>query len=1264
MRKIKRPSNEEQAERIIDHTQENFLGMWADLPASELPKDGLAYLNNINSFGEYLATRTGSYLYSDTSLPYLRRYYTASQTGNTITITSGGDFTSADVGDYFVFPGDDEIHNQITAVASATSITVRDSRTVGSTSRCWIREPVYALKYHKSVKKWVLHIGDRLFMASTAVPSWQEIDRQGTQQIAASQSLDVYELEDDILIRNANGIFRAIIDTTEPYYYKMNAASPDDNMDDAAENLERHFGYRYLYNYSRLINDDHDWDVDRTTDGTELQQESGTNLFRGADNADYAEAYTPTLVGCGGVIYGATGVDTDINNWRAITAGGFTITCAVEGGNLNTIEMVFDFSTATSLDDVAAIVETGLRYHFPNAVVEHLEAGGGDYFRIHSGIRRGRIQLLTAPTTATNISGSAVTATNLRCGAGYAATTQSNDNTPAAAADDYVVNGQTMTNALECTNDAQAMSPTHFSVWRTLEIGERGLAKGNNPELYGWLFDIPIMSAFRASRAAGGMITITSTVGFYQRDLGSQFVFEVAGAAAIIYLTTGAGIRTSNNQSDYCMSGAGAIAEQSAAIGATHVLTINQTGHTVERVSGTRAFLATDVGEMMACSDGTWVHIAEYIDGDHVRVIEAGDKANVAAALDPDDRNVHDNIEDEIIKARMDTSFTEISGVLASRKREPLPDGDRMAVVPGFIITGQSGEKTVYYSETSRRYRSGIYRPNTQFDDGFEDPIQFMYVMPDRCIVWTTTKTYYTKTNIPIGETLANVDAWSIIPNFSIVDEKGSLAPLSVAKVGVSRIMLLTNEPAIRQFDGSQYGPNLSGRQVETIVSNATVRSLGHYDEIDGYKLWTEAKSGSTIYYLQNGRCIRSAVKEDQGVGWSEYSGDSWIRPEPNAKPVRVILASDLIKNVALDELSGKLWEISTYSGPSGSGLTQYWEDKAKDGYAGVEIPWEFTLREHRGTKEYERIQNIQGNLYVRPQNEANRNTSGHDAGGFRNAQEITEKIYADGELTESTRSRDIPIQGNVATDRKVEAHRLQTGYEGTASELRVVRTNQKYLQRDTRGIPSETIMTEQDWQIDYTNPMLWFSRSVRLIQNRATGEMAAGSIFSSTTGPDSKDRSAMVFSGANGLTTSLVNSLTGDFTIQFSVSGITGTTEVFTSGTFNVQIRIVGGIYYVRVNDGADQHDQALGWSGSGWANVQIVRSGDSLIVRENGTTLNTFALAAINTIGTSVQVMNAQDGWLFDLRVYASAVSENAYRYYYEDLTENSGDSLCPGW
>ena len=114
-------------------------------------------------------------------------------------------------------------------------------------------------------------------------------------------------------------------------------------------------------------------------------------------------------------------------------------------------------------------------------------------------------------------------------------------------------------------------------------------------------------------------------------------------------------------------------------------------------------------------------------------------------------------------------------------------------------------------------------------------------------------------------------------------------------------------------------------------------------------------------------RCFRLALKEDQGLGWSEYGGEDWIWPEEEVQPTSIVLGNGQVKEIALDETTGKFYWMSTYDGPTGSGLSTIWLDKESD-YAGSEIPWEMWHKERTGTDEYERIQSAQINHYLRPQ--------------------------------------------------------------------------------------------------------------------------------------------------------------------------------------------------------------------------------------------------------------------------------------------------------
>ena len=200
---------------------------------------------------------------------------------------------------------------------------------------------------------------------------------------------------------------------------------------------------------------------------------------------------------------------------------------------------------------------------------------------------------------------------------------------------------------------------------------------------------------------------------------------------------------------------------------------------------------------------------------------------------------------------------------------------------------------------------------------------------------------------------------------------------------------------------------------------------------------------------------------------------------------------------------------------------------------------------------------------------------------------------------------------------------------------------------------------------MEFTAPLLWYSRGPSLTMNRATGVEAGGSTFASVVGPDGKSNSAMAFSPATGLTDT-VAAMTADFTVMFGLSNVSSDITVVDLGDNNGQINIIisSGVYYLRFVSDGETHTQALSWDGTGWVSLKVTRTGDLLTMSENGSLLNTFSLLTSESYGGSVQVMNGQTGRLFDFRIYASAVSENAFDYYYDDIIQHSGDSTCPVW
>jgi hypothetical protein len=202
----------------------------------------------------------------------------------------------------------------------------------------------------------------------------------------------------------------------------------------------------------------------------------------------------------------------------------------------------------------------------------------------------------------------------------------------------------------------------------------------------------------------------------------------------------------------------------------------------------------------------------------------------------------------------------------------------------------------------------------------------------------------------------------------------------------------------------------------------------------------------------------------------------------------------------------------------------------------------------------------------------------------------------------------------------------------------------------------------EQDWQEELATPILWLTRGPSPKLDRASGSSFSGTYLSTVEGPDGSDSSAMSFSPADGLSGELP-SITGDMTVMFGIGD--GEPDVISIGSLTVSVTESAGVYSVRWNDGTNDVSVPLNWSnGGGWTLIKLTRSGTDLVVCENGSILDTYGLLSVETVGGDVGIMSAQDGNVYDIRVYDSVVSTLAFSYYHDDVVNNSGNGTLPVW
>lgn len=359
-------------------------------------------------------------------------------------------------------------------------------------------------------------------------------------------------------------------------------------------------------------------------------------------------------------------------------------------------------------------------------------------------------------------------------------------------------------------------------------------------------------------------------------------------------------------------------------------------------------------------------------------------------------------------------------------------------------------------------------------------------------------------------------------------------------------------------------------------------------------------------------RSITLGINIEHGIDFCENTG-YWPMPESNDGVVKILDDNNYIHVLVFDFSDGYFYDITTRDGPTGSGLTTLFVDKADtDGTGGYDITPEVTFKEDTG--EYDKFvtEHLSSRFGLRPFKESFRNASGYDSNGYPTNIEFTSKIFIDGEpTTETATAEDISKTGEVVYDRKAEGHRLQTVFSADKSGFKLLSRNQTYITKDINNNPDNRITTEGNHQNNLSSPLLWFTRGETPSYDRVNESPISGT-FGYTNGPDGKVNSAFSIS---------------DTTLTLPNISSTNAKTVSLFATSEPVIQIGGN------NISLTNYSTEDGWSlyyASG-----ITYSGS---VTVSGGTLN-----------------------LFDIRVYDGNKSSDL-TYYYNDVTDNSGNNICP--
>jgi hypothetical protein len=722
MKEVFQPRSRLENEVKITKNQNDFsAGMIQDVPASLIPEQGLAELDNIIDYGDRLTTRTGTKQWSTTILPSLRTGYnvTSTVTGTTRTVVwvSGTTFTADDIGNFFVFA--DGTHERIRTNADTHTITTEtDVTTAKNTTTGYIRGAINCIYYHKVLKKIVILIGTKIYISdAVTISSWTQA--YSCSSVDPSNFISsAQEYNNCVFIFNSNGIFKLDL-TAAPYsFYKCNSANPTTRIIDsipttaqlAADSTLDDYKYRYIYSYSRF--DGTSVLGDRQTSGALYTQESGINDLD-LKLVDYATVYKNTDIG---------------------------------------------------------IVSTGST--IPNSVS----------------------LTLYAPT-------------------------------------DY--------------------HWTHYSLYRTKDVGINGqdtiTGAGNFDTQFFWVKDIPIVKAFKLTKTvySGSTYKVArsdSNGGFNQHDTGATIKVSNGDSLVIqqVYPVTTSTLYYDNTLYQNTLTltvGSGLFTDLAGCIGATDCFIGDQSGTTV--TAPTTRFLLVDINKTLFWADGTTSLITSVASDNSATctVLDSNTRSSMACAYNPTNRSITDYNPDSIIEAS-GTSYP-----VNNRFWQPLPQCNLGSIAFGFMLTCARDDNYLYYSQISQgfEYWMGYYYPGLQ-QNIFKDSIRAIWETIDNFVIYGSLSTYI----IPATMIIENRDDISgtntlVLSGQTIVDPNiGCLDSGSIQDIDLGKQILITNEPAVRIFDGrkKQYSESLSEDKISDLLRTLETFTSSSYDPWNGYIFW------------------------------------------------------------------------------------------------------------------------------------------------------------------------------------------------------------------------------------------------------------------------------------------------------------------------------------------------------------------------------------------------------------------------------------------
>lgn len=375
-----------------------------------------------------------------------------------------------------------------------------------------------------------------------------------------------------------------------------------------------------------------------------------------------------------------------------------------------------------------------------------------------------------------------------------------------------------------------------FTIWGTTDVSEVGLNKtdgtATNPSRYIWIADVPVCKALEVSFDGTACTVIRGGLSKY--DVGSTInahYGDISYDAVIVSVDE-------ENNTCVIADSLPYVEKTCVSLGAAHCDYFNYD----DTVGGFT--LSTDhsginnisVGDKIFLDNGVYMYVSEILDN-HVYFAEdiELDDTYITGCWKPTSRSFNDTITDDLLRSRI-TSYT-----CYQRLYEGLPNCNIGVISSGFVFTALRDDRNIYYSQLTEQYDyiSGYYHPyHQQFIT--KDGIRFLKLLRDKLVIYGFNSTRYIL--MSSYDELDLSDIGIVVPiltqNISVDDNIGVVAYGSIRSLENGDHIMITNEPALRVFDGNIFSENLASKKMMNELKRMQPNMSSIYDPIIGYIFW------------------------------------------------------------------------------------------------------------------------------------------------------------------------------------------------------------------------------------------------------------------------------------------------------------------------------------------------------------------------------------------------------------------------------------------